>query len=264
MEFDISKFAEEFRETINWMLRNAHSKKIKDDLQLFIDNKDELGENPNSLKALDKIVRLIVTNGWRLREPLDFDSKMNSFIGDYGENFRTTEAKNKLIELVGNRRKKNIEHLFKYPTIKDFTENLYNLAKEGKTEVLGEKGRDNYLRDFGYWDRIPIDIHEMRFILRSGIYHSCSSKDRSDPLEKTHLQDVLTGFCKKHLTGFKVKIERKDGSAKEIDLGEYPGVVDIFIWSYCAEDRYKICTKKPQCGICNLKRVCLYAITNFP
>jgi len=264
MEFDTSKFAEEFKETINWMLRNAHSKKIKDDFQFFIDNKDELGKNPNSLKALRMIVELIVTNGWRLKKPLDFDSKMDSFIRDHGGNFRTSEAKNKLIELVGNRRKKNIEHLLEYPTIKDFTEDLYNLAKEGKTKVLGEKGRDNYLRDFGYWDRVPIDIHEMRFILRSGIYHSCSSKDRSDPLEKTHFQDILTRFCKEHLKGFKVKIKKKDGSFKEIDLRESPGIVDIFIWSYCAEDRYKICIKKPQCEICKLKGVCLYAITNSP
>ena len=101
-------------------------------------------------------------------------------------------------------------------------------------------------------------------MLRSGIYHSCSSRDRSDPLEKTHFQDVLTRFCKEYLKGFKVKIEKKDGGSEEIDLGKSPGIVDIFIWSYCAEDRYRICIKKPQCEICNLKGVCLYSITNSP
>ena len=50
----------------------------------------------------------------------------------YGKNFRTQEAKEELIQLVGNKRKKNIDDLFEYPTIKDFTENLYKLAKKEK------------------------------------------------------------------------------------------------------------------------------------
>jgi len=253
MGFDIDKFADEFKDTIDWMLKNKHSKKIKDDLQFFKDNRDELNKNPDSVNALRMIIELIVTNGWRLRKPIDFDKKMDSFIRKHGENFRTQKARDELIELVGERRKKNIEQLLKYPTIKKFTEELYKLAKEGEREVLGEKGRDNYLRDFGFWDRIPIDRHEMRFIIRSGIYHACSIKDKSDPLEKSHFQNVLTHFCAKYLKDYKVE---------GIDLGTAPGIVDIFIWSYCAEDRYRVCINSPNCEKCNLKEVCLYAITN--
>ncbi len=253
MGFDISKFAEEFKNTIDWISKSQHSKKIKDDLQFFKNNRDELKKNPDSVNALRMTIELIVTNGWRLRKPIDFDSKMDSFIKKHGRNFRTSKAKNELIGLVSDRRKKNIEQLLEYPTIKELTEKLYNLAKEGKTVVLGEKGRDNYLRDFGYWDRIPIDRHEMRFIIRSGIYHTCSIKEKSDPLEKSHFHDVLTRFCAKYLKGYTVE---------EIDLGTAPGIVDIFIWSYCAEDRYKVCINTPNCGKCNLKGVCLYAITN--
>ena len=259
MEFDINKFAEGFKNIINRMIENEHGGKVKNDLRFFIENKEELNKNPDSIKALCMIFELIVTNGWRLRKPVDFDSKMESFIKKYGGNFKG--AKGELIELVGSRRKKNIELLLKYSSIKNFTEKLYDLAKEGKTEVLGEKGRDNYLRDFGYWDRIPIDMHEMRFIIRSGIYHSCSIKGKSDPLEKSHFQDILTRFCKEHLKGFIVKIE-KDGNIEKIDLGGSPGIVDIFIWSYCAEDRCQICIKKPRCEVCNLNEICLYAITN--
>ena len=102
------------------------------------------------------IDELIVANGWRLRKPVDFDSKMESFIKKYGRNFRSLRAKDELIELVGSRRVKYIKRLLKYPTIKDLSEKLYNLAKRGKTTVLGKKGRDNYLHDFGYWDRISI------------------------------------------------------------------------------------------------------------
>jgi len=98
-----------------------------------------------------------------------------------------------------------------------------------------------------------IDRHEMRFIIRTGIYHACSVKSESDPLEKSHFQYILTRFCDAYLSGYKVK---------GIDLGEAPGIVDIFIWSYCADERYKICAKILNCEKCNLKGVCLYAITN--
>lgn len=262
MKFDINKFADRFKSTISWMLENEQGEKIKEDLRILIKNKVELNKNPDSIKALRRIVELTVTKGEHLNKPLNFDSKMESFIQKYGRNFRNSKAKDELIKLVGEDLKTKIEPIFKYSTIKDFSNHLYNLAKGGKTEVLGKKGRDNYLRDFGYWDRIPLDIHEKRFIIRTGIYHSCSSKDKSDPLEESHLQDILTHFCKKYLKGFIIEIET-DENVERIDLGECPGIVDIFIWSYCAEGRYQICIKKPRCEVCNFKEVCLYAIINF-
>jgi thermostable 8-oxoguanine DNA glycosylase len=254
MEFDIHNFARGFKNTIDWMLRSNHAKEIKNDLKDFKENKNLLQKDPNSLKALRTIVELIKTNGWRLKLPRGFDSKWNSFVNSTGTNFRTSTAKKELIKLVGDRKKKSIEQLLKYPTLRQFTDVLYNLAKQGKTEVLGEKGRDNYLRDFGYWDRIPIDRHEMRFIIRSGIYHACSS-DKSDPLEKSDLQAALNIFCANYLKGHIVE---------EIDLGNAPGIVDIFIWSFSAEDRYNICVIPPKCENCNLKGVCLYALQNHP
>lgn len=253
MAFDVNKFAKEFKNTIEWMLKNTHAQKLKEDLRSFYNNKEELQRNPDSLNALRMIIELIKTNGWRLKKPKDFDGKMDSFIERYGANFRTKRAKEELIKLVGNRRRKSIQQLLKYSTIKQFTENLYSLAKQGKTVVLGEKGRDNYLRDYGYWDRIPIDRHEMRFIIRSGIYHACSTKTKSDHLEKKDLQDALTRFCSLFL---------KDYSVERIDLGNAPGVVDLFIWSFSAEDRYNICGANPRCSECILKHACLYALIN--
>lgn len=190
-------------------------------------------------------------------------SRMNAFVHKHGTNFRGAVAKRELVSLVDelapdrivHQAKKRIQSLLSdYPTIKQFTEELYDLAKSKKTRVLGEKGRDNYLRDFGYWDRIPMDRHEMRFIARTGIYHTCSVRRKNDPLEKTSLHDALTRFCSMYLKGETVE---------DIDLGAAPGIVDIFIWSYCAKDRYNICGKTPRCKICNLKCVCLYPLTNI-
>lgn len=259
VEFDINKFAEEFKNTINWMLSDNSTpkkdlKNPKDDLKDFEENKIALQNDPDSLRALRVIIELIKTNGWHLKLSRNFNNKWDSFMNKHGKNFRTPEAKEELIRLVGTRKKKSIELLLQYPTIKDFTENLYRLAKEGKTEVLGEKGRDNYLRDFGYYDRIPIDVHEMRFIIRTGIYHACSSINMSDCLKKSDLQDALRRFCNNHLKGFMVE---------GIDLGNMPGITDLFIWSFCAEDRYNICGTTPKCEICKLKNVCLYALTNL-
>lgn len=254
MRFDIEKFAEEFRDTIDWMLRDRHAKEIKDDLQLFKNNKNSLQMNPDSPDALRMIIELIVTKGWRLKKPANFDSKMDSFINKHRTNFRTSIAKEELNGLFGNWTKQNIEKLLtNYSTIEQFTKELYDLAKQGKTEVLGEKGRDNYLRDFGYLDRIPMDRHEMRFIIRTGIYHANSVRNKSDPLKKSSLHESLTQFCSKYLGGKTVE---------EIDLGTAPGLVDIFIWTYCTKDRYSICGSSPKCNVCKLKRNCLYVVTN--
>jgi hypothetical protein len=265
MEFDISKFAKEFKNTIDWMLKDKHSKEIKDDLQLFKNNKSELSNNQDSTKALRTLVELIITQAWYYRKPSSFDSEIDSFITKYGISFRTPTAQKDLVELVGKlappkivtQAKKNLQKLLtEYPTIKRFTDKLYVLAKDGKpNEVLGEKGRDNYLRDFGYWDRIPMDRHEMRFIIRTGIYHACSERDKNDPLEKGSLHDALTRFCSMHLKG-----EEMEG----IDLGNAPGIVDIFIWSYCGKGRYNICGSTSKCDGCNLRGVCLYALTKSP
>jgi len=254
MKFNISKFSGEFKNTIDWMLRGTYAQKVIDDLQHIQNNKILIEKDHNSVEALKFIIVAIRTNSWRLKKPEGLDSGIDSFVSKYNDEFRTSSAIEDLIALVGNRRKKNIDQLLAYPTLKDFTDKLYDLAKKGKTEVLGEKGRDNYLRDFGHWDRIPIDRHEMRFIIRTGIYHACSRNEKSDHLEKSDLQDALTRFCTKFLNGYQVQA---------IELGNAAGIVDVFIWSFSAEDRYNICGATPKCKKCNLIRVCLYALTNL-
>lgn len=254
MGFDMDKFAEDFKNTIDWMLKGEHAQKIKGELQFFRKNKNTLERDPDSAEALGMIIELLKTNSWHFKTPAHFHDDWESFVKKHGINFRTDEAKGELIRMVGEDSRKKIEQLFTYPTLKQFTEKLYTLAQKGQTEVIGEKGRDNYLRDFGYWDRIPIDVHEMRFIIRSGIYHACSAKDKSDHLEGEDLHDALARFCTEYL---------KNHVVEEIELGSAPGIVDIFIWSFSAEDRYNICGATPNCEKCNLKKVCLYALTNL-
>lgn len=249
--FDIEKFAEEFESTIDWMLRSKYAENITKHLRDFKTDKNSLKINPESSDALYVIIELIATKGYRLKRNNEFKKRLSNFIDSYGANFRSEDARKKMIELVGEKATKNVDILLEYKTIKEFTESLYNSAKKGKTFVLGEKGRDEYLRDFGYWDRIPIDRHEMRFIIRSGIYHACSVGSENDPLEKSSLHDALTRFGSVYLKGKVIE---------GIELDNAPGIVDIFIWSFCAE--YNICGSTPKCNECNLNKVCLYALTN--
>jgi hypothetical protein len=181
MGFDINTFAEEFKNTINWMLRGSQAQNIKNNLRDFKNNKNTLETHPDSLEALQMIIGLIKTNSSHFKPSREFKAKMESFIDKYGTNFRTPMAKDELIKLVGDRKKNAVVNLLKYSTVKQFTEHLYDKAEQGDTDVLGEKGRDNYLRDFGYFKRIPIDIHERRFLIRSGIYHTCSSNKKMIP-----------------------------------------------------------------------------------
>lgn len=263
-KLDLNRLSADFLTTVNWMLSDRHGNIIKRELQLFKIRQKELQLNPDSLDALRLLVELIVTQAWYYRKPQSFDSEMSSFVGRHRNNIRTASAISDLNNIVAKlspprlrgQAQIRIQKLFQtYRTLKEFTDTLYNQAKADKyNEVLGEKGRDNYLRDFGYWDRIPIDRHEMRFMLRTGIYHLFSAGGKNDPLEKGSLHQALSLFCSVALSG---KI------LEGIDVAKAPGIVDIFIWSYCAKERYNICGSTPKCEICQLKDSCLFAQINI-
>lgn len=173
MDFDVGKFidsfAASFGHVVDWMLADEYGHAIRADLQVFRDRKNELGVRPDSSDALRLLVELIVTNAWYYKRPRSFDPEIDSFIAKYQRNFRTEEAINELINLVDrvsplrmrSQARESIRNILEsHRTLREFTEELYDLARHGKSMVLGEKGRDNYLRDFGYWDRIPMDRHE--------------------------------------------------------------------------------------------------------
>lgn len=92
-------------------------------------------------------------------------------------------------------------------------------------------------------------IEQQRFILRTGIFHYCSSRD-SDPLAYEDVKKALIVFCGKYLPGSVIE---------NIDLGKAPGVVEKFIWNFCAEKGYNICGVEPKCHGCPLGTVCLSA-----
>jgi hypothetical protein len=114
-----------------------------------------------------------------------------------------------------------------------------------KEITFGEKGIDILLRDCGYLDRVPIDIHEQRFLVRTGIFERYS--ERGDPLRKADFHYALTAFCKSELAGMEFE---------GISLEDAPGVVDWAIWYFCAREWGDICGEKPRCSACPLAEGC--------
>ena len=122
---------------------------------------------------------------------------------------------------------------------------------------IGRKGRENIIRDCGYMKRIPIDIHEQRFLVRTGIFHKYSSLKRADHTDYDHLAEALRCFCKEELKEIKLN---------GISLSNAPGVVDLIIWYFSQEKTEQkislgICAKEPKCNECPLREnnLCLFA-----
>jgi hypothetical protein len=268
MKFDIGSFGSKFKNTIDWALKGKCSQKIKDDLETYQRLKGEFSTVPDVTGALKLLVETKATNSFYRSLPgprkVNFEADFDSFVKRHKQNLRTSQAMNELTDLLvkysifkiaKQKAKEWLEKLLGgYPTLKDFTEELYRLRKKGKNGLLRDKGADHYLRDVGYWDIIPIDVHEKRFLVRTGIYHTFSVIGRQDPLADSSLQDALNRFCSVYLKGKTVE---------GVDLGSAPGIVDLFIWSYCSDDRYKICGSTPRCDECVLEDACLFGIANI-
>jgi hypothetical protein len=123
---------------------------------------------------------------------------------------------------------------------------------------MGRKGCDNILRDCGFLNHVPIDVHEKRFLLRTGIFHMYSSPNDSDPEDYDDLATTMRRFCENEL-----KTLELDG----VHLSQAPRLVDLIIWYFSQEKTEKkvslgICAKNPQCKKCPLISLCLFARLN--
>lgn len=266
MEFNVFVFGNKFRDAIDWMLKGSYGYKIRDDLNQFKNNKKELAANPDCESALRLIMELKVTNSWYRKKPDSFDDEMTAFLTKNKGNLRTPTAMGEMTSLIQRntifQRDKNaeieawVQHLLgDFTSIKEATEDLYQSIITGSHKPwFSDKGGNNYLRDFGYWDVVPIDIHQKRFIFRTGIYHSLTIKGSQDPLDNISLIDSFRRFCNMCL---------KDMIVDNIDVGQSPGIADIFVWSYSARERYAMCGRTPKCASCILATTCLYQLTNI-
>jgi len=259
MRSDMDSFSGELFDLFRGMLDGENGLEVSQTMRKGINgfkrNKVEFRRDPNYVEAYRTVVSLIITNSWWRTGFLNtkrFDERFKDLLASHPD-FHVPEYRDALIDLC-----KDVTPLEKtIPKVSVFLNQLEGgsllewsegLNESLDTSVLGPKGRDNFLRDFGWWGRVPMDRHEMRFIIRSGIFHEYGSRDGYDPLEKEDLQKALARFCGEELAGRKIE---------GIDLGRAPGIVDYFIWMFCASKTniYRnmgVCGKTPKCGLCPL------------
>lgn len=161
------------------------------------------------------------------------------------------------------------EQLEKFGALKEWTEERYNYVVRGKEDPylkelkgVGLKGRDNMLRDLGYFDRAPIDRHEVRFMVRVGIFHKYAPRNanitgRTGEWYKS-IHKTLSDFAGQELRG--VEIEN-------INLADSPGIVDMVIWYFCcskeSQNCLSICGSNPKCDECPIRNHCLFYRENI-
>jgi hypothetical protein len=107
------------------------------------------------------------------------------------------------------------------------------------------KVRSNLLKQAGYLDEAPVDLHVKRFVRRvAGVDLSCDSRGERQ----------LKELCSAQLTGLRYR---------EYDIGASPGVLDKLIRIHCSPDRdefgvpYRgICGDSPRCHVCPARGPC--------
>lgn len=126
---------------------------------------------------------------------------------------------------------------------------------------MGPKSDDDFLKEHGFFEHIPVDRHTQRFLFRRGILNwFFMNADLKRPEEdiltlfgvdyykKYYLfQKVLIEFCRK----FASKVYFTSSKGKLL-LSENPGIIDFAIWAH-----RKVCGRFPECNKCTFNETCL-------
>ena len=268
MQFKPIALGNQFRNAVDWMIGGQHGPMIDSSIKHYQRRQAELSRDPDAESALRLLVDIKITNSFRrtlsASKSQQFEADFGCFLQGHGQNLRTSQAKDSLGSLIVShsvfkidRRKadKWVEELMDgKQTLKDFTDDLHRLRVQRKKNLLEPKGADLYLRDVGFFDIAPVDLHQRRFLVRTGIFHAFALPGREDPLDYNSLQDALSMFCTICLTGKLVN---------GVDLGSAPGIVDLLIWFFCSDRNYEICGSTPRCSGCVLSSECLYSLTGI-
>jgi len=258
------------------------SEPVERDTRKFLGNREALVREAFPSRPLTSIVAIIVTRSWWRRWPWD---RLTEALRERG--YRRWEDGGPLIgieDLAFVR--ETLQHLYSSSgksiwreaaeslefleaklretgSLRAWSLKVYRAVKgkEGRWKKhpyvegikgLGFKGVHNLLRDLGYFDMAPIDIHERRFLLRTGVALRYGPPNR-DPLDLRFYLEALRRFCREELRGVKVL---------GVDLGNAPGMADLAIWYFSCTGESKdckgVCSAKPRCEVCPVKDCCTY------
>ena len=264
---------------------------VEDDLEYFLENREALKREKFPEGPLSDIVEIIITRSYWSKRPLetiidrlrekDYPKlRDDELIVGYGDLDLIIEVAGELSSEADNdfwrsfwEGRRNSLRAFKNAiskagSLKKWVDEIYECVRSRGSwksheyfegiKGIGSKGINLLLRDMGYFDRVPIDIHERRFLLRTGIalYYGPSSRD---PASSEFYSEALTRFCEENLKSVKIK---------GIPLDKSPGIVDLIVWHFACEREVesckKVCSSRPRCNICPVRDLCLYGSLTKP
>ncbi|MCJ2563650.1 MAG: hypothetical protein LN417_06140 [Candidatus Thermoplasmatota archaeon] len=236
---------------------------MRNEARVFLNRWKGLQRNANSTRALRVIIEGIVTKGWRLQ---NLGKKFKRITGgqtgwtlDY---FRSDAVRGPLEEVKAEARVDEFLRQTEDTSLREWLAERYAYAVRGEEDPhlkgikgLGPKGRDDMLRSLGYLKRIPIDMHEKRFMIRTGIFHTFADKN-GDPDDYDDYHHAMTEFCRVALKGRSLRVE-----GVTLRLSESPGLFDKAVFAHCAKRR--VCGLAPKCfddkGACKLYGICWWS-----
>ncbi|MFX0136517.1 MAG: hypothetical protein ACFFDN_22950 [Candidatus Hodarchaeota archaeon] len=240
---------------------------ISDEIHSYNKTKMKLNEGGFPDEALTFISRIILTRSyWRPK----YWERLGLTIVTY-ENLKNGTIERLVQSKLKNGSLKNtflnslqafIKQLEGYNSLKEWSDERHYYTIIGKEDPyikelkgVGMKGRDNMLRDLGYFDRAPIDRHEVRFLVRTGIFHKYAPKnaDITGTVVEWYegIHNTLSEFARQELIGVETE---------NISLANAPGIVDMVIWRFCCSKEdincMGVCGSNPKCSICPIRNHC--------
>ncbi len=268
---------------------NNIRQKVEDEVKKALVNKRELlfSEDPYPTKPLNVVLEAIITQGWfqlgLLKKLNNILSEHNKRVGSNKDNVKLVEFKDLdlLINLCMNLSSSNngtwekvADALRQFKgvlekdsgSLKNWADRLHEVTNkyiEGeiskqawenhpyRIKRLGLKGTCDVLKALGYFDMVPIDRHEKRFQIRTGIALRYGPSEMSLEDDRFYII-ALRRYCFENLRSVEILGE---------SLGFSPGIVDWIIWYFSCERApgcEGICASNPKCSICPVKDLCYY------
>ena len=162
-------------------------------------------------KILKQLLTVKVTKGFWRRVPLEkFQDKIedNNWVADYFLKDEGRKILHDALEIYykedADKQQKNLdESLFKRvenSNMKKWIEMAINNENIRKNVLKGYKSWRIFLRDAYDFKFIPIDFHERRFIIRTGIFNYYLGAEVHDPDIKEHYEIALKKFAQDFLS----------------------------------------------------------------
>lgn len=219
---------------------------------------------PGTQTIFRRFVSSVVTQGRKgVETTLRKIATDSGFEGWMPRNFATKEGKKLLKEYVGHQRKINLIYQ-QSRRMRDLGLKKWIKSLQENEIDIGQKTRDEFLKEIGLLQYFPIDRYYPPFLARTGLLFHYLETNKADPGmfmrglddEKCYnsYKDMMIELCEGNLKGLKYD---------SLDLSENPGIVDMIVWRHCASKDsggFEICGRDPNCPNCKINKLCRFGM----